>query len=352
MSSLALSGLFKSFGGTPVLVGLDLEVPDGSVVAVLGESGSGKTTLLRLVAGYLRPDAGTVAVGGRTVDGGTAHVPTERRGVGYVPQEGALFPHLDAERNVAFGLTRAERRAGRARELLELVSMAGLERRYPHELSGGQQQRVALARALAPGPKAMLLDEPFSSLDAGLRASLRGELVRVLRSGGITTVLVTHDQQEALSVADLVAVMAHGRIHQLAQPEELYRRPVDAEVARFLGEANLVPGRCSGTRVSTELGEVRLRDSAPAGDGPVTVLVRPEQLRLCSGAGEPARRAGILSGKVVQREYYGHDCVLVVEAAGRDPLRVRSSGEGLPDVGAPVALTAEGAEAVAWPAPS
>jgi iron(III) transport system ATP-binding protein len=208
MSAIELRGVAKSFGATPVLSDVELTIPEGSVTAVLGVSGSGKTTLLRLIAGFERIDAGTIAIGGRMLDDGRRSIGPQHRGVGYVPQDGALFPHLTALGNVAFGLARRERSA--ARDLLELVGLAGLERRFPHQLSGGQQQRVALARALAIRPRVMLLDEPFSSLDAPLRAGLRRDVAKILAGAATTTVLVTHDQREARALADRIAVLEDG----------------------------------------------------------------------------------------------------------------------------------------------
>ncbi|MBC7373654.1 MAG: ABC transporter ATP-binding protein, partial [Frankiales bacterium] len=232
MTELALRvrGLSKAFGA-PVLNGLDLDVVAGSLVALLGPSGCGKTTLLRLVAGFEPTDAGTVEVGGQLVAGPGCHVAPERRRVGIVPQEGALFPHLSVHDNVAFGLTRAQRRGTRPDEVLELVGLAELGRRMPHELSGGQQQRVALARALAPRPSLVLLDEPFSALDAGLRATVRAEVRASLQAAGAAAVLVTHDQQEALSVADVVAVVRDGQVVQAGDPWSVYAQPADLGVA-------------------------------------------------------------------------------------------------------------------------
>ena len=220
MTALTIRGLAKAFDATPVLTGVDLDVPAESLTAVLGPSGCGKTTLLRLVAGFLRPDAGTIAFGEEVVAGPGRFVTPQRRRVGYVPQEGALFPHLDVAGNIAFGLPgRARRSRDRLAELLDLVGLdARLAGQYPHELSGGQQQRVALARALAPRPSVVLLDEPFSSLDAGLRESTGRAVAEVLRSARATAVLVTHDQGEALSLADQVAVMRAGRFLQVASP--------------------------------------------------------------------------------------------------------------------------------------
>ena len=234
--------LWKGYAsGAPVLQGVNLSVPAGSLVAVLGLSGCGKTTLLRAIAGFERVQRGRIALGTRTLDDGhRVYVPPERRGIGYVPQEGALFPNLSVQANVAFGLSRAQRRTDVVRELLELVGLAHLARRFPHQLSGGEQQRVALARALARRPEVLLLDEPFSSLDASLRSTVREEVSALLRRQGATTVLVTHDQEEALSLADSVAVLRDGTIVQQGTPAELYSKPVDARLASFLGAANLL----------------------------------------------------------------------------------------------------------------
>jgi iron(III) transport system ATP-binding protein len=251
-----------------------------------------------------------------------------------VPQEGALFGHLDVARNVAFGLRRTDaRRDARVTELLELVGLAGYGQRMPAELSGGQQQRVALARALAPEPAIVLLDEPFSALDAGLRASVRADVVAALRAAEATAVLVTHDQEEALSTADQVAVLTGGVTVQSASPRELYWHPVDPAVAAFVGEANLLAGSVVGARLSTELGELELvRASTPLVPGMVgATLVRPEQLRL-GAHGVPAR--------VLDTEFYGHDVVVQIDLAGRR-LRARTQGY-LPAVGDEVHVTVVG----------
>ena len=254
MTSLEVTDLHKGFGDRSVLVGLSLSVPEGSFTAILGPSGSGKTTLLRVLAGFERADRGTVRLGGIVVDDGAGRsLAPDRRKIGYVPQEGALFPHLTVEKNVGFGL-RARDGAGTVGELLEMVGLGGTGRRYPHELSGGQQQRVALARALAIRPAVVLLDEPFSSLDAGLRASVRSDVQDVLRRGGTTAVLVTHDQDEALSLADQVAVIRDGCISQAGAPQDVYSHPADPELARFVGEANLVGGVVDGSSVATVFG--------------------------------------------------------------------------------------------------
>ena len=270
MTQLTVTGLDKAFGRHRVLSGLDLGVAEGSLTAILGPSGSGKTTLLRILAGFERADAGTVRIGAAVADGPGAFLPAERRRIGYVPQEGSLFPHLTVEANIGFGLKRSERRRrdrpGRTADLLDAVGLRGFARHYPHQLSGGQQQRVALARALAIQPEIVLLDEPFASLDAHLRASVRADVQRLLKEAGTTTVLVTHDQDEALSTADFVAVLRAGRIAQCAAPQELYRRPVDADMAAFIGDANLVPGVLNGASVETLFGRLPVEPGRPLGD--------------------------------------------------------------------------------------
>src|SRR5580692_10367184 len=261
MTQLVVTGLHKAFGDHPVLTGLDLEVPAGSLTAILGPSGSGKTTLLRVLAGFERGDAGTVTIGGSVVDGPDAHLAPERRQIGYVPQEGALFPHLTVAANVGFGLPSRQRRGPRTAELLAMVGLTGMGRRYPHQLSGGQQQRVALARALAIRPEVVLLDEPFASLDAHMRASVRADVQQICRAAGTTAILVTHDQDEALSMADRVAVLRDGRIVQYAAPQDLYMLPADPALARFIGDANLLEGsvpEAASAAVDTILGRLDL----------------------------------------------------------------------------------------------
>jgi iron(III) transport system ATP-binding protein len=323
MTDVVITDLHKSFPRHPVLRGIDLTVPAGSFTAVLGASGSGKTTLLRIMAGFERADLGTVAIGGQIVDGPGRYIRSEHRRIGYVAQEGSLFPHLTVEANVGFGL----RRLGRARrvaQLLGMVGLGGLGRRYPHQLSGGQQQRVALARALAIDPDVVLLDEPFSSLDAGLRASVRNDVRDVLHEAGTTAVLVTHDQDEALSLADLVAVIRHGRIAQVGTPAALYGQPADPELARFFGDINLVGGVVAHGSASTTFGLLPLAGGAdrdlPDGQR-VTVMVRPEQIEVSD---DPSNWP--ISGYVESIEYYGHDAVLKVRPVGHDG---RSDGDAL-----------------------
>jgi iron(III) transport system ATP-binding protein len=346
VNNLSISGVVKAFGPLTVLSGVDLVVPGGSFTAILGASGSGKTTLLRIIAGFERPDAGHVRLGATTVDDAErVFVPSERRRIGYVPQEGALFPHLSVGRNVAFGLARADRRTGRVGEMLELVGLRGLARRYPHQLSGGQQQRVALARALATDPEVVLLDEPFSSLDASLRASVRAEVHEVLRRAGTTSVLVTHDQDEALSMADQVAILRGGVIAQIDTPSGLYRGPGDAQLAQFLGEANLVEGMVNGSSATTALGVLEVAPG-PVTRGRASVMVRPEQLELCTA------EAAAVAGMVRSYEYFGHDAVVRVQpdGDGLPELVVRVTGGTPLAVGTRVGLSVHGA-VVAWPLP-
>ncbi|MFE3073605.1 ABC transporter ATP-binding protein [Streptomyces sp. NPDC059247] len=323
-TGLRITGVTSSYGrGNRVLDDLGLTVGEGELAAVLGPSGCGKTTLLRVIAGFVTPDAGEVVLGGRTISGPGVHVPPERRGVGIVAQEGALFPHLSVARNVAFGLVgagRAERRA-RTAELLDLVGLGAYRDRMPHELSGGQQQRVALARALAPRPALVLLDEPFSALDSALRAGLRSDVRGALRAAGTTAVLVTHDQEEALSVADRVAVIRGGRVAQCGTPQELYAAPADPWVASFVGEAVLLPGSARAGTATTALGPVSLRGAGPVRDGEGTVVLRPEQLRLVAPDADAAVR-----GRVGEVRFHGHDALVLVEVGGAGTVTVRTPG--------------------------
>ncbi|MDQ0392768.1 ABC transporter ATP-binding protein [Labrys monachus] len=339
MAELVIEGLAKSFGGRQVLSAIDLTVPSGSLLAILGASGSGKTTLLRLICGFEQAEAGSIRIDGRPVAGKGLHEPPERRRIGYVAQEGALFPHLDVAANIVFGLPRRQRAARhRVAELLDMVGLpAGFASRQPHQLSGGEQQRVALARALAPEPRLVLLDEPFSSLDTALRAETREAVAAALAAAGATAVLVTHDQPEALSMADPVAVLRGGRLIQVATPEELYRRPVDAALARFVGEAVLLPGLSDGVSVRCSLGQLTLAAGMP--EGPVEVLVRPEQIRL--GTAHPVR------ARVCGVRYFGHDASIRLETADGGTLSVRLSGHAVPKIGEEVALAVEG-EVVAY----
>jgi iron(III) transport system ATP-binding protein len=323
---IAVEGVTKRFGATPAVDRASLVLARGEFVALLGPSGCGKTTLLRLIAGFETPDEGAVRLGGREVAGRT-WVPPERRHVAMVFQDYALFPHLTVAENAGFGLPRRER-GRRVPEVLALVGLDGLARRYPHELSGGQQQRVALARALAPEPGVVLLDEPWSNIDPLLRGEMRDELAAILRAADVTVLLVTHDREEAFSVADRIALMREGRIEQTGTPEEVYYRPASQWSAEFVGASNLLAGRVSDGRVDTSFGSF----AAPAGENTesVHVLVRPELLGLVlDEAGD---------GEVVGREFRGHDIFYRVRLAdGTTVCSQRPSTEDIP-LGARVAV--------------
>ena len=306
------------YGSREVLHGIDLCVGDGEFFAVLGPSGCGKTTLLRSIAGFERPTAGTISLAGKTVSSPDNWVEPEKRRVTIVPQEASLFPHLKVRDNVAFGLARRSDRRERVRELLAMVGLAGYDDRYPSELSGGEQQRVALARALAPQPLMVLFDEPFSALDAALRVQLRDEVRQLLRAAGTTAVLVTHDQDEALSLADRVAVMRDGMVVQIATPQELYNNPIDLEVATFVGTTVVLPGEIEGSNVSCALGSYPLFDPM---SGPVVVVFRPEQLRL-GGEG--------VAATVVDRAFHGHDALVRLVLDGGTLVCSRVAGGAAP----------------------
>ncbi len=336
MTSVEVRSLTADYGGEAVLADLDLSVPSGALAAVLGPSGSGKTTLLRVLAGFLKPTAGTVHFGDRLMAGagaGFAHafVPPEKRRIGIVPQEGALFPHLDVSANVGFGLPRSSSSrtdsAARIAEVLEMVGMSDYAHARPAELSGGQQQRVALARALAPRPDVILLDEPFTALDAALRVRLRAEVRELLRGLGTTAILITHDQEEALSTADLVAVLRDGRIVQVGTPLEVYDVPADLDVARFVGDAVELAAVCRDGRVTCALGDIPVHAaSSAARDGDAVVVLRPEQLVLSCPVdpAEPTPLPG--SGIVRETSYHGHDSLLRVELADGTWIPVRVPG--------------------------
>jgi len=280
---LTLEHVTKRFeaGGAPAVDDLSLAVERGRILALLGPSGCGKTTTLRLIAGFETPNAGRITIAGRTVadarDG--AHVEPEARGVGIVFQDYALFPHLTVGENVAFGLPRSGRsaRGERVGQILDLVGLAELADRYPHELSGGQQQRVAVARALAPAPAVILLDEPFSNLDADLRAQMRDEVEKILRSTGTTAIFVTHDQEEAFTIADQVGVLDCGRLEQLGPPEAIYHHPATPFVAEFVGAADFLPGIVTSQGIVTEIGVFGNVEAREPGEK-VRVMIRPDDV--------------------------------------------------------------------------
>lgn len=305
---LRMANVSKSYGSKQVLGGIDLALDNGRTLAIVGPSGSGKTTLLRLIAGFQAPDTGSIEVGGRDVI--RPWIPAHQREIGYVAQDGALFPHLSVAQNIAFGLGGRWTRTGRRErgrivaELLDMVSLeAAVGSRYPHEISGGQQQRVALARALARKPKLMLLDEPFSALDAGLRVSTRKAVAQVLAEAAVSTILVTHDQSEALSFADQVAVMRGGRMAQSGTPFSVYTRPADLDTAEFLGDAVMLDAHLQGSLATCALGGIPVRHATV--QGPVRLMLRPEQIRITAD--------GPIRGTVVDTVFFGPDAEVRIQ---------------------------------------
>ncbi|MGW0043792.1 ABC transporter ATP-binding protein [Rhodococcus sp. NPDC003348] len=343
--ALEVDGLDKSFGAATVLRHVAFAVEAGSTTAIVGPSGCGKTTLLRLIAGFEKPDAGTIALAGRVV-AGSGWTPAHRRSVGYVAQDGALFPHATVGANVGFGLPRRARTASKIAELLEMVSLdSSYATRRPDQLSGGQQQRVALARALAREPDLMLLDEPFSALDAGLRANTRRIVADVLAKAGITTILVTHDQPEALSFADRVAVMSAGRLAQIGTPREIYATPVDVPTAQFIGDAVVLSAHVEDGRARCALGEIAVTAGGVRGDA--RIMLRPEQIDLRPGAGG-------VTGTVLAVDYLGSETMVKIqldpdtETLLGEQVTVRRFGTDTVAAGDRVAVMVRGS-AVAYP---
>ena len=303
--ALECAGLAKSFGGVAAVAGLDLSIPKGQILALLGPSGCGKTTALRLIAGFEEPDAGVIAIGGATVNNAGGNTPPERRRVGMVFQEGALFPHLTVEQNIAYGLPKGQGRDERISEVLELIDLSAQRERMPHELSGGQQQRVALGRALAPQPEVLLLDEPFSNLDPKLREQVRRDVLAILKTSNATAIFVTHDQEEALFVGDVVAVMNEGQIEQTASPETIFHHPTTKFVAQFIGMVDFLPANHDNGTLHTEVGSVpwpeleagTIENVSTDSQNQIEVMVRPDCLN-CSPADDGP-------GVVIEREFRG-----------------------------------------------
>ncbi|MDH4062968.1 MAG: ABC transporter ATP-binding protein [Acidobacteriota bacterium] len=325
MAELSVSILTKRFTATTALDALSLSVADGERLTILGPSGSGKTTLLRLVGGYETPTSGEVRLGGRRID----TLPPEQRNIGMVFQNYALFPHLDVAANVGFGLERRgvarDERARRVEAMLHMVRLDGLGARLPRQLSGGQQQRVALARALVIEPSLLLLDEPMSNLDARLREDVRHELVALQRSLAITTLLVTHDQEDALAFSDRVALLADGRLQQLGPPREIYDRPVNRFVAEFMGRVSLWPGRKAqelGEGVAEYVVGRDVRLAAPSGPADALVGVRPEAVEIHTG--ERPSAGNVLGGRVIERSFQGETEQVHVETDDGLSIVIRS----------------------------
>jgi iron(III) transport system ATP-binding protein len=343
MTFLAIKNISKHYGPVHALDNIDLTVAADSRTAVVGPSGSGKTTLLRIIAGFEIPDAGQVMLEGETLANGPAIVPAHRRGIGIVSQDGALFPHLSVADNIGFGMERGQ--VDRAEQINALIDMVELDRgmldRRPHQLSGGQQQRVALARALGRKPRLMLLDEPFSALDTGLRENMRKAVARVLQNAGITTILVTHDQAEALSFADQVAVLRDGKLVQAGTPQTLYLNPCDRETATFLGDAILLPAELGDGFADCALG--RIQTDANGRRGRAEIMLRPEQLRF--NMIDAVASDVICAGDVIDVEFGGAVCTVTLalaNAAGAAPLTIKSSSVGLPEIGSTVHVSVLG----------
>ena len=335
--AISCRGLAKTYDGVVALDGFDLTVERGAIVSLLGPSGCGKTTALRAIAGFEAPDAGTIEVGDRTVLGDGIDIVPDKRRVGMVFQEYALFPHMTVARNVAYGLDGRDTSA-RVGDVLDLVGLAGLGDRMPHELSGGEQQRVALARALAPQPEIVLLDEPFSNLDAPQRDRMRREVRRILMDAAATALFVTHDQEEALAIADTVAVMRDGAVVQSGSPSDVYSRPADPWIASFLGDSVFIDGTAEAAGiVTTSLGTVGV-DADEL--GPVRVMVRPEWIiPTPDPEGDSA---------VIDREYFGHDQMLLIERADGSTIKCRVGARPNLRTGDRVTLSID--EAVVYPA--
>jgi len=339
MTLLELKSVTKRYGDHLALCDVNLAIPARGRTAIIGPSGSGKTTLLRIIAGFETPDAGEVLLEGQDL----TRIPAHRRGIGYVAQEGALFPHLSIAENIGFGLERSDpTRRVRITELMDLVGLpATMRDRRPHELSGGQQQRVALARALARKPKLMLLDEPFSALDAGLREAMRDMVGVTLKAAGIASILVTHDRAEALSFADHLAIMRDGALIQAGTPELLYREPADAMTARFLGDALIIDADMEDGRALSIFGPIET--NATGANGRATIMLRTEQIAVT--ALDKGQNTNGPTGRVLSQSFHGARCRLVVEAMWRPDetgdnksLTVETSSLAAPKVGAVVRL--------------
>jgi iron(III) transport system ATP-binding protein len=331
---LSIQAISKAIAGNQILKNLSLDVQEHEFVAILGSSGSGKTTLLRLISGFDYPDSGEIQIGGQQVFAKGVNVSAEERRVGYVPQDAALFPHLSVTKNIEFGLNKlpSSERSARVAELLKLVDLVGYEDRMPDQLSGGQRHRVALARALAPKPQLILLDEPFSSLDAELRVRLREDVRNVITKTGTTAILVTHDQEEALSIASRVAILRDGEFAQIGNPSEIYQAPADVEMATFLGDSVIINGVIKDEKVVTDLGLLTpLNKVANGATG--RVAIRPENFYL-----QPNPRG---EGEVIGRQYFGHDALVEVKLP-KLVIQARANGPFAPEIGMKVTVWVRG----------
>jgi iron(III) transport system ATP-binding protein len=343
MTVLSIRGLGKRYGTTQALIDVDLDIAPGSRTAVVGPSGSGKTTLLRLIAGFEIPDAGEIMLGGTTIATSAASVPAYRRNIGLVMQEGALFPHLSVHDNIRFGIRREQGSAARATELLDLVELdRKMAERYPHQLSGGQQQRVALARALARRPQLMLLDEPFSALDTALREQMREATARVLAEASVATMLVTHDQDEAMNFADQLLVLRDGRLVQAGRPRDVYAAPADLATALFLGPSIILDGEVRDGVAYCDLGPLALREDQRQPANAAKFMLRPEQLSLVATANTGETQWTVSTIRQVG-SFVRITLTRSVEASASQGLTLVTMARDLPPVGAHVSIIVLGA---------
>ncbi len=339
MPGLSFAGVSHSWAGEQALANVDLDIADGEILCLVGPSGCGKTTALHLAAGLERLQQGEIRIGDDVVAGSGVHRPPEERSVGLVFQEFALFPHLSVAGNIAFGLSKRE--AGRAvGGLLAMVGLEGCERKFPHMLSGGEQQRVALARALAPRPRILLLDEPFSGLDVRLRESVRDQTLSILREVGTTALIVTHDAEEAMYLGDRIAVLQEGSLLQIGTPVEVYRQPATAFVARFLGDVNWLHGTAEPGRVVSPVGDVIVGGFRPGER--VDVLIRPEGLHLTGTGSGPGAR-------VVERRHVGHSTLVTLRLENGETVRARIPGQTAPEPGRDVRIRFEDDAVLVYP---
>jgi iron(III) transport system ATP-binding protein len=329
---IGIHGVVKRLGKENITAvdDLNLEVNHGQILTILGPSGCGKTTTLRLIAGFESPDFGVILINGIPVAGSGAFVSPEKRNVGIVLQEFALFPHLNVRRNIAFGLMGMNQKEvdERVRDMIDLTGLQDLEERYPYQLSGGQQQRVALARALAPSPLIVLLDEPFASIDPDLRSRVRLDLKRILKEAGVTAIFVTHDQEEAFLIADKIAVMNKGKIHQIGTPMEIYHNPHDRFVAEFVGHADFIPGKANSTKIVTEIGEFALNSNNVTSGEDVTVMLRSSDIDVIP------TEFGI--GTIESVEFKGHEVLYSIKLKSGQIIHSSQHSSYIPVVGTPV----------------
>ncbi len=340
-SHVLLKDISKTFGGVTAIHELTLEIKKGEFFSLLGPSGCGKTTILRLIAGLERPDKGNITIGERVV-AGAEWVPPEKRRIGLVFQDYALFPHMTVFKNIAFGLTGCSKNELKQKvtNMLDIVGLSDMANRYPHELSGGQQQRIALARALATSPQVMLLDEPFSNLDADLRMELRTETRRILKEKGTTTILVTHDQEEAFSLSDRVGVLNNGRLEQVGTPEEIYHRPISRFVAGFVGRADFVRGRIEGDSVVSDIGIFPLDSEIPQGLQDVDIMIRPDDVDFVI---DPK---GTVS--IIEAEFLGADIIYKLSLPNGKAIHSIRPSTKIFSVGSRVSITVDPAHIVVF----